>query len=161
MSRTIQRYEKRKQARAPSARRIPRTRGELLPLEPKLAKQRVLVHYLAIEALRAGVAERSHLTVIDDAIFLAGEFGRVGYCVARPGLIDEAIGALQKCTMAQESGRFCTSESEYETFGEVLTLLDRQIEQVPVYVLAATEKRHDDVKRLPPLMLTPPAAPSD
>ena len=135
----MSRLDRRRAERAPTPRRIPRTKAMLLPLNPGLVRSMSLVNHLAIETLRAGVAQAFHLTLMDQAIFFMREFCRAGYGIAREGLLDAAIEAYRRCTAAVESGAFRADESACALLGEVLTLLDHQLVRIPVHVFVAAD----------------------
>ncbi len=111
----------------------------LLPLNSVLVQNMSLVNHLAIETLRAGVAQAFHLTLMDQAIFFMREFCRAGYGIAREGLLDAAVEAYRGCTAADESGVFRADESTCALFCEVLALLDHQLVHIPVHVFMAAD----------------------
>jgi hypothetical protein len=113
---------------------------ELLPLNAGFVQRMSLVNHLAIETLRAGVGAAFHVTLIDEAIFLAREFCREGYGIARDGLIDSAILAYGKSIAPGESG-YQADDHACHVFGEVMTLLDGQFASIPAYVMATVNVR--------------------
>ncbi len=113
----------------------------LLPLNPAFVQSMSLVNHLAIETLRAGVAQGFHLTLMDEAIYFVREFCRAGFGVIREGLFDSAMDAYRRCMAADESGCFRADESACALFCEVLALLDCQLERIPVHVLATADTR--------------------
>jgi hypothetical protein len=137
----MSRAERRSKPRKPTTQRIPRTRMELLPLNTDFIRRASLVNHLAIETLRAGVGAAFHLTLIDEAIFLAREFRREGYGVAREGLIETAVDAYVQSTTPDESGAYRADDAACAVFGDVVTLLDRQFECIPAHVMRTVNAR--------------------
>jgi hypothetical protein len=93
-----------------------------------------LVNHLAIEVLHRGVGEGLRQTLMDESIFFVHEFCRAGYDLARTGLVDAAIEAYRRTIAVGSPGAFRADEAACRLFCEIVAVLDRQFERIPVYV---------------------------
>jgi hypothetical protein len=122
-------------------RRKPRTRAELLPLNREIVERMSLTNHLALSMLKTGATEAFQHRVIDEALFFTREFCRAGYGAARAGLLEDATEAHRRGTAAVDSGGFRADEAACALLGEIVALVDTQLERIPLHVLQAADRK--------------------